>query len=681
MLLEVDGDSGRIVSLKGNPDHPFTAGALCGKVNRSLEGIYGPERLTHPLVRVGRKGEGRFERASWDDALDLVADGLRSAIDRHGPESILPLCFGGNMGHVQSWVFGPRLFAHLGASRLDQTMCDGAAAAACRYLLGGSVGFDPEDIVHAKLVILWGINTITANMHHWKFILEARRRGSYLVAIDPIRTDTAAKCDQHVAPMPGTDAALALGLMRTILDEGAVDDEWLELHAIGWEQLRERLGEWPVERAAEITALDEDVIRELGRRIARTRPTALRTGLGMQRTAGGGAAIRAIMALPALTGDWRHLGGGALSQTSNHFPYRWPRHVEPSWMTAPRARRINISRVAEALTELDDPPIAATVVWNFNPVASNPNQNRVVKGFARSDLFVAVIEQRLTDTTDYADVVLPAASHFEQLDIVNSYGQNYLGWNPQAVEPYGESLPNAEILRRIGRRLGVTDKRVLCTELELIEEFLDTPACKERGITAERLRTEGFIWAADFERGTAPFANGGFPTRSGKVELWSERARRDGLDPLVGYSAPREVTDRRLAERFPIVLITPATRFFLNSTFASLDWHRKKSGAIRLLLHPDDAASRGIENGSVVRVFNDRGAFIAEAWISDAARTGVAMAPKQYWRRFSPGKATPNATTPEADADMGGAPTYHDNRVEVVALTPAEQQAIATASA
>ncbi len=285
------------------------------------------------------------------------------------------------MGHVQSWVFGPRLFAHLGASRLNTNICDGAAQAACAYLLGDSVGYDPEDIVHARLIVLWGINTLTTNLHQWKFVAEAKARGAHVVAIDPICTDTAARCDEHLAPLPGTDAALALGLMRTILDEGAVDREWVQTHTVGWPQLEERLGEWPVARAAEICALDEEAIRSLGRRIAHTRPTALRVGLGLQRTAGGGDATRAIMALPALTGDWRYVGGGALSQTVGHFPYNWSRYVAPAGMPAPPARIVNMSRLGDALTEIDDPPVMATIVWNYNPVASNPNQNRVLAGF------------------------------------------------------------------------------------------------------------------------------------------------------------------------------------------------------------------------------------------------------------------------------------------------------------
>ncbi len=666
LLVEVDEDSGRVLALRGNPDHPFTGGALCGKVAHSVDGLYGPDRLSQPLVRVGHKGEGRFAPISWDEALDTIAGRLRDCIDRHGPESILPLYFAGTMGHVQSWVFGPRFFAHLGASRLNTNICDGAAQAACTYLLGAPVGYDPEDIVHARLIVLWGTNTLTTNVHQWKFVIEARARGAHVVAIDPICTDTAERCDEHLAPLPGTDGALALGLMRTILDEGAVDREWVQTHTVGWPELEARLAEWPVARAAEICALDEEEIRSLARRIARTRPTALRVGLGLQRTAGGGDATRAIMALPALTGDWRYVGGGALSQTVGHFPYDWSHYIAPPGMPAPPARTVNMSRLGDALTKLDDPPVMAAVVWNYNPVASNPNQNRVLAGFEREDLFVTVIEHRLTDTTDYADIVLPATSHFEQLDIVDAYGHNYLGWNAAAAEPYAQSLSNAEIFRRLARRLGVEDPRVIGTESDLIEEFLDNDTCRRRGVTFERLRDEGFLRAADFDVGVAPFADGGFPSPSGKIELWSQAAADDGLDPLVGYTPPSEVTDPELAKRFPFVLVTPATRFFLNSTFASLDWHRNKTGPIRVMVNPRDATERGISDGAMAAVYNDRGTFHAAVVVSDKVRQGVAMAPKQYWRRLTPGTATPNVTTPERDADMAGAPTFHDNRVNIV---------------
>ena len=666
-LVEVDED-GRAVALRGNPDHPFTAGALCGKVNRSLDGIYGDDRLLYPLRRVGAKGEGRFERTSWDDAIELTAAGLQRAIDAHGPESVLGLYFGGTMGHVQGWSFGPRFFAHLGGSRLDPNMCDGAAVAACEYTLGGSVGYDPEDVVHSKLIVLWGINTLTANVHHWKFVREAQRRGAYTVAIDPIRTTTADHCDEHIAPLPGTDGALALGLMRVLLDEGAEDRDWLEAHTVGWPELKRRLAEWPVERAAAECGLEPGTVRELGLRIARTRPTALRVGLGLQRTGGGGAAIRAIMALPALTGDWRHVGGGALNQTLGHFPYGLDHVIEPPDMPAPPARTVNISRLGEAFTELDDPPVAATVIFNFNPAASNPDQNKVRAGLARDDMFVAVLEQRLTDTTDYADVVLPITSNIEHFELVNSYGHNYLGWNEPAIKPPGECITNNEVFRRLARAMGLTHPRLFDSDLEIAAQLIDNDLCRSRGITVETMREKGFVRASGFETGVAPFAEGGFPTPSGKVELWSQALEDEGSDPLVGYVPPTEVSDTELAQRLPLVLITPATRFFLNSTFASLEWHRNKVGPIHVYVHPDDAAERRLSEGSRVRVFNDRGAFIAETVITDAARRGVVMAPKTHWLKLVEGGSNPNATTPERDADMAGAPTFHDNRVEIVAL-------------
>ena len=376
--VEVDGD--RAVSLRGDREHPFTAGALCGKVNRYLDAVYGPDRLLHPLKRVGAKGEGRFEQISWDEAIGLVADGLRGAIDDHGAESVLPYYYAGTMGKIQGWTLGPRLFRALGASRIMLNLCSGAARAACDATLGGAVGYDPEDVVHSKLVILWGTNPLNANVHQWKFLLEAHRRGAHLVAIDPIRTDSAARCDEHVAPLPGTDAALALGLMRAVLDEGAEDRDWLERHTVGWAELEQRLTEWPVERAAGVCGLDVDVVRALGRRLAETRPTAIRVGLGLQRHGGAGSAVRAILSIPALTGDWRHVGGGVLAMTSGHFPYDDGPVVEPPGLSMPPARTINMSRLGEALTTADDPPVAAMVVFDANPAASNPNQTASAAG-------------------------------------------------------------------------------------------------------------------------------------------------------------------------------------------------------------------------------------------------------------------------------------------------------------
>jgi anaerobic selenocysteine-containing dehydrogenase len=666
-LVEVDA-TGRATALRGSREHPFTAGALCGKVNRYLDALYDPERLLHPLKRTGAKGEGRFEQVTWEEALELVAAGIREAIDRHGPESVLPYYYAGTMGLIQGWTLGPRLFRALGASRLQTTICDAAASEALKLTLGGPVGFDPEDIPNAKLVVLWGTNVLSTNVHQWKFILGARDEGAHVVAIDPLRTDTAARCDEHVAPLPGTDAALALGLMRVVLDERAEDRDWLDGYTLGWPQLEERLGEWPVDRAAEVCGLDVDAVRALGRRLAHTRPTAIRVGLGLQRHGGAGAAIRAILSIPAVTGDWRHVGGGVLSETLGHFPHDVAQVVAPPDLPATSSRSVNMSRLGHALAELDDPPVAALVVFDANPAASNPDQNGVRAGLAREDLFTVVLEQRLTDTTDFADVVLPVTMQPEHHDLIASYGHNYLAWNEPAIEPPGECLTNTEVFRRIARALGLEHPRLYDDDLDLGRQLLDSEACRERGITLEALRDQGWLRAADFPVGVAPFAGGGFPTPSGKVELSSERLGERGLDPLVGYVPSHEIADEALAERYPLALLSTAARFFVNSTFASIPWHHGKVGAIRIHLNPGDAAARGIEEGDRVRVRNDRGSFEGEAVLTDATRPGVVFTYKSHWPKLVEGGMNPNATTPQRDADLGGSPTFQDNRVEVEPL-------------
>jgi anaerobic selenocysteine-containing dehydrogenase len=658
-------EHGRAIDLRGDREHPFTRGALCGKVDHYLDALYDPNRLLHPLRRVGAKGEGRFERISWDEALELVAGGLRDAIERHGPESVLPYYHAGTMGMIQGRTMGDRLFAALGASRLALTICDGAAQEALATTLGAPVGYDPEDLGLARLVVLWGANPLASNVHQWRFVLEARERGAYVETIDPLRTDTARRSDEHVAPLPGTDGALALGLMRAVLDAGAEDRDWLTRHAIGWPELEERLAEWPVERAAAVCGLDEALVRALGDRLAETRPAALRIGLGLQRHGGAAAAIRAICAIPAVTGDWRYPGGGALCMTEGHVPVDVGRVAHPPDLSRPPARTVNMSRLASALTELDDPPVAALVVYDSNPAATAPNQLRVREGLAREGLFTVVLEQCPTDTTDFADVVLPATMQPEHADLHSTYGQLYVSWNEPAVEPPGECLPNAEIFRRIAAAVGLEHPRLRDSDLDVARQLLDTPACREVGLTLERLREQGYVRCADFERGTAPFAEGGFPTPSGKVELWSERLAAAGHDPLVGYVPSYEAGDPELAGRYPLVLISPATRFFISSMFASLPWHRSKVGPPAIFLHPDDADERGLAPGDEVRVWNDRGSFQAEAMVNDAARPGVAFTFKAQWPKLSPDGRNVNATTPERDTDLGGGPTFHDNRVQV----------------
>jgi anaerobic selenocysteine-containing dehydrogenase len=661
-LIEVE--DGRAVGLRGDRAHPFTHGALCPKVNRYLDAVNGPGRVTQPLRRVGAKGDGTFEEISWDEALDATAAGLRAAIAAHGPESVLPYYFAGTEGMVQGWIMGPRLFAALGASRLQTTICTAAAGAALDATYGGSVGMDPEDFEHAQLVILWGANLLSTNLHQWRFVLTAQRRGAHVVAIDPLRTDTAERCDEHLAPRPGTDAALALGLMRVVLDEGAEDREWLGRCSEGWPELEARLAEWPVERAAETCGIPVESIVALGRRFAHTRPTAIRLGLGLQRHGGAGAAMRAILALPALTGDFRHVGGGVLCMTGAHFGGIDPGRVAvPADLPAPPARTINMSRLGEALLQTDDPPVAALVVFDANPAASNPDHTRVHAGLAREDLFTVVLEQRLTDTARFADIVLPATMQPEHLDLHDSYGHHYVTLNLPASEPPGQCLPNSEIFRRLAPRLGLDHPRLRETDEQMVRDVLDCDKAREAGITFERLRDEGALRVT--VPGLARFADGGFPTPGGRLRLLAPELAEHGADPLIGYVPPHELEDAELAERYPLALLSPASRFVLNSTFASLPWHRDRLGPPRVHLHPRDADDRGIASGARVRVHNDRGAFTAEAVIDDATQPGVAFTYKQHWPQLlGPGEHV-NVTIPERDADLGGSPTFHDNRVEI----------------
>jgi anaerobic selenocysteine-containing dehydrogenase len=661
-------EDGRAVEIRGDRDHPFTRGALCGKVNHYLDAVNGPDRLTFPQVRVGPKGvgPGSFRRATWDEAIGRVASGLRATIDRDGPEAILPYYFAGTMGHVQGWTMGPRLFAHLGASRLRTTICTAAATAAMHSLFGGSVGFEPESIVDAKLIVLWGANLLSANLHQWPFVHEAQARGAYVVAIDPLRTDTASRSDEHLAPLPGTDAALALGLMRHVLDSGAADRAWLDAHTVGWPELEARLAEWPVERAAAECGLDVEVVRRLGERIATTRPTAVRVGLGLQRHQGAGQAIRTICALSLVTGDFRYPGGGALCMTTGHHPVDAAAVVRPAGMPAPGARSINMSRLAAALTGEADPPITSLVVFNTNPAATVPDQTRARQGLLRDDLFTTVLEQRWTDTCDYADVVLPATMQPEHLDLHSSYGHHDTTLNLPVVRAPGEALPNTEIFRRIAAAMGLDHPRLRDTDEDLTRQLLSgTP------VTYEELRERTYARTTGVAVGSAPFAAGGFPTPSGRARLLDPALTRRGVDALVGYTPPAEAADPELAARFPLVLVSPAGRFFLNSTFASLPWHAGKMGPPRVHLHPDDAAARGLVDGDAVRVHNDRGSFLAAVAVDDATRPGLAFTYKAYWARLSPGRTTVNAVTAVRDTDLGGGPTFHDTRVEVESV-PAE---------
>ncbi len=637
---DITVEDGRAVSLRGVREHPFTRGALCGKVNHYLDALHGPTGYCTRMRRVGAKGEGRFERISWDEALELTADGIRGAIARHGPESVLPYYYAGSMGVVQSWTTGPRLFASLGASRLGLTICTAAASSALRATIGASVGFDPEDIGRAKLVILWGANLLSANVHQWRFVLEAQENGAHVVCIDPIRSDTAERCDEHIAPLPGTDAALALGLMRAVLDAGAEDRDWLDRHTIGWPELEQRLEEWPVERAAETCGLDVEVVRSLGARLAATRPSAIRVGLGLQRHGGAAAAIRAIVAIPAVTGDWRYPGGGALCMTTGHFPIDVDGVAFPSDL--PEAREVNMSRLAEALTELDDPPIAALAVFNANPAATVPDANRARAGLARDDLFTVVLEQRMTDTARYADVLLPATMQPEHTDLHYAYGHLYLSWNEPAVEPPGEALPNSEIFRRLAPR--ARSRRPA------------PPAVGCRGGSggarhAGRCAKPASRWRRSASTATSAcpaspverrrFAEGGFPTPSGKVQLRSDHLAEQGVDPLDRLRAPSG-SGRRGARRPLSAGADRAGRPLLRELHVRLD-----------ALAPEEDGAAAAPPAPVATRRRGR----SRAVTSCVSSTTGASSRWKPWSTMPPGRASPSPSSRTGRASHRAATT------------------------
>ncbi|WP_028924628.1 molybdopterin-containing oxidoreductase family protein [Pseudonocardia acaciae] len=656
---------GQAVELRGNREHPFTKGALCVKVNRYLDHTRAPDRLLYPLRRVGRKGEGRFERIGWDQALDTIADRLADVVERHGGEAIWPYYGTGTMGYLQGLSGGGfgRFWNALGASQHEAYgICSRAGGFGLGYTLGTSAGMDPEDFAHARLILLWGTNTLTSGHHLWKFIQAAQRSGAYLVAIDPIRTRTAERADEHLAPVPGTDAALALGLLNVIVAEGAEDRDYLERHTLGWEPFRDRVAGFTPERVAAITGLPAERIVALGRRIAHTRPTAIRATMGLQRHAGGGTALRTLACIPGVTGDWGRPGGGLSYSTGAFFGLNKPALTRPDLRPHP-VRTLQMTRLGEGLLDLADPPVKALFVLGANPMASTPHHNRVRAGLLREDLFTVVVEQFPTDTVDYADIVLPSTMQTEHADVHAGYGHLYLAWNEPAVPPPGECLPTTETLRRLATRMGLREPSLYDTDEELAEQLLTTDDPSLTGITLDALRKQG--WARlNVPRPFLPFRDG-FPTPSGRLEFYSARAARDGLDPLAGYTPASEVDDVDRARRYPLVLLATASHFFLNTVFGNAAAQRKRAGEPHVLLHPSDAADRGLVDGQRVRVFNDRGAHVTQVRLSDRVRPGVAATTKGHWPKLLATGSNINATVDERDTDMGGGAVFHDNRVQI----------------
>ena len=676
---------GRAVAVRGNPDHPFTRGGLCVKVNDYENRVYSQDRVLTPLRRAGAKGAGAFEAISWDEALRQISGRWSEIVDRDGPAAILPYSYLGTEGILNGLNAGDAFFNKLGATVSERTFCDSAAISAFFMTCGPTPAVDPESFVHSRYIVLWAINTISTNLHHWPFIAEAQRRGARIVVIDPVATRTARRADWHLPIRPGTDAALALGMINVIVAEDLVDRDYVENYTIGYEDLKARAAGFDPDRVAGITGLAAGDIRTLAREFATAQPSVIRMGVAIERNASGGNAVRAMSCLPALVGSWRHCGGGILHMPIWVFPLNWDVLSRPDWI--PEGTPVlNQWRLGPALLGELDRKIGSLFVYNSNPAVVAPEQDKVLRGLARENLFTVVSEQFVTDTARYADIVLPATTQLEQFDIMYSWGHLYLTLNEPAIEPLGEAVPNTELFRRLAGAMGFDDPHWRRSDEEMARDALDWSSPALDGIDLDSLRRTGY---ARLNVGTpddfAPHREGNFPTPSGKVEFKSSIAEggnlvlplfRQGyaahqpgepLDPVPDFIPQNESPDTNpaLAARYPLNLLSPKSHALLNSSYGNLQTQLHHAGEQTVTIHPADAEARGIAEGSEIRVFNDRGDFHALARLSEDTRPGVVVAPMGYWVAGSRNGYTVNAVSPPAFADYGNAPTFSDTLVEV----------------
>jgi anaerobic selenocysteine-containing dehydrogenase len=655
MLVTVE--DGVATKIQGDPAMPFTEGTLCTKVSHYLERTYSPDRLLYPMRRVGKKGEGRFRRIAWDEALDEIAGRLKT-LAAQDPQTILPCSYAGTMGMVQYSSMDRRFFNKLGATQLERTLCSTAGKVGLKATLGASVGMDPERFDEARLIILWGANPVVSNLHLWSRVQAAKRRGAKVIAIDPYRSLSAEKCTQHIAPLPGTDGALALGMMHVLISGQLVDEDYVERYTIGFAELKKRvLAEYAPARVAALCGLRVDEIEALARDYGTIRPAAIRLNYGMQRHAGGGIAARTIACLPALVGAWREPAGGLVLSTNDFYAFDHAALERPDLLAGRRPRSINHVQLGDALTRAT-PPVLATIVYNNNPVAVCPESDKVIAGFSREDLFTVVIDHFQTDTADYADIVLPATTQLEHADVHKSYGHLYVLANEPAIAPLGEALPNSEIFRRLAARMGFDDPCFRDSDEDICRSALagrfDWRELKKQGW--QRL---------ELPQRFAPFAQGGFPTPSRKCEFYSAWLERQGIDPLPFYNPPAEVADASLARRYPLAFLSPPARHFLNSTFANMARFREFEREPHLDMHPQDAAARGIGDGDRVRVYNARGSYTLRARVNARPRPGVVVAPSVWWKKHAPDRRNANNVTSQRTADLGGGATFYDCRVQV----------------
>jgi anaerobic selenocysteine-containing dehydrogenase len=676
MLVSVQDD--KIVGVRGNPEHPFTDGRLCVKVNHYEERVYSADRVLYPLKRKGPKGSGQFERMSWDDALTEISTRWNKIIQTHGPTAILPYSYLGTEGILNGLNVGDPFFNKLGATISERTFCDSGASTGYMMTVGPTPGTDPESFVHSKYIILWACNTVSTNLHHWPFIDEAKKRGAKIVVVDPVKTRTAKHADWHIQIKPGSDAALALAMINVVVTENLIDRDYVDKYTVGYDELAERAKQYPPEKVAAITGVPAEDIRKLAREYAKTQPSVIRIGVAIERHANGGQTVRALTCLPALIGAWRQVGGGILQLPIWAFPMKWDVLTRGDWIK-PGTRVLNQWKLGAALTgEMKlDPPIQSLFVYNCNPSVVAPEQQKILAGLKREDLFTVVSEHFITDTARYADIVLPATTQMEQFEIMFSWGHFYLSLNQPAIAPMGEAVPNTELFRRLAKAMGMDDPFFKRDDEQMAMESLDWNSPALAGITMDQLKQTGF---ARLKLGTPdtykPHAEGNFPTPSGKVELKASMAAggnfvipvfrqgsnefQDGspVDPLPAYVPNGE-------SKYPLSVLSPKNHAFLNSGYANIARQLGHAGEQYVIIHPQDAKVRKIADGADVEVFNDEGRFVAQAKVSDEVMAGVVSAPLGYWASTSKSGSTVNAVNPARFADLGRAPVFSDCKVEI----------------
>ncbi len=681
MVFEVE--NGKLISVKGNAEHPMTRGGLCVKLKDYEKRHYHPDRLLHPMRRTGPKGSGQFEQISWDEALDEITTRWKAIIDEYGPQAIIPYSYLGHQGLVHGLNGGDAFFNKMGATVCERTFCGEGSCTAWLLTVGPTAGLDPESYIHSKFIVIWGCNSVSTNLHHWHIVKEAHKRGAKVVVIDPYRSRTAKEADWHIAPKPGTDGALAMAMMHTIIEEGLQDQDYVDNYTEGFAELAERVKTRTPEWAEKITGIPAEEIRVFAREYATTQPAAIRLGVALERNFGGGQAIRAVTCLPALTGAWRHVGGGATQFPVWEHPYKFDVISRPD-LIPEGTRVINAIQIGRALNgEMNlDVPIKSMMCWNANPVTQAAETDKIVEGLMREDMFLVSAEHFLSDTASYADIVLPAAMGAEMEDMILSWGHLYLTYNEKCAEAPGEALPNNEIFRRLAAKMGYEEENFKWSDSECLENYVDwdSPACE--GIDLEYMRQHGF---ARLKVGTpddrAPHKAGNFPTPTGKCHFMVEGATNfvappfrqmyegfqpgEPIDSLPDYVPSRETPESNptLASEYPLNIISPKSHGFLNSCYANIDDKIKGQGEQFVMINAADADMRNIQSGDKVRVFNQRGAFEGLAQITDDVSPGIVVATLGYWRQLN--KGTVNCVSSAEFVDMGHAPTFTDNLVQV----------------